>query len=226
MYSEFEKTMRKTIIDQHQLSIWAGIIGPILFVAIFMLEGWLRPGYEPLKMYVSELSLGPRGWIQIVNFIVFGVLLLVFTRSVAAEFQSGKSARSGILLLRIIALCYLASGPFVMDPAGTPRNQMTLHGTLHGIFGGIVFTLMPISCFVFLRRFREDPKWQFLQWPTLALGTISAAGVILLSVATKLPNTQNVFNEWLGLIQRTAIVPFMIWLFIFALGLLKQSKQG
>ena len=85
---------------------------------------------------------------------------------------------------------------------------------------------MPISCFVFLRRFREDPKWQFLQWPTLALGTISAVGVILLSVATKLPNTQNVFNEWLGLIQRTAIVPFMIWLFIFELGLLKQSKQG
>jgi len=226
MYSEFEKTMRKTIIDQHQLSIWAGIIGPTLFVAIFMLEGWLRPGYEPLKMYVSELSLGPRGWIQIVNFIVFGVLLLVFTRGVAAEFQSGKAARGGILLLRIIALCYLASGPFVTDPASTPRNQMTLHGTLHGIFGAIVFTLMPISCFVFLRRFREDPKWQFLQWPTLALGTISAVGVILLSVATKLPNTQNVFNEWLGLIQRTAIVPFMIWLFIFALGLLKQSKQG
>ena len=226
MYSEFEKTMRKTIIDQHQLSIWAGIIGSTLFVAIFMLEGWLRPGYEPLKMYVSELSLGPRGWIQIVNFIVFGVLLLVFTRSVAAEFQSGKAAWGGILLLRIIALCYLASGPFVMDPTGTPRNQMTLHGTLHGIFGGIVFTLMPISCFVFLRRFREDPKWQFLQWWTLALGTISAVGVILLSVATKLPNAQNVFNEWLGLIQRTAIVPFMIWIFIFALGMLKQSKQG
>jgi uncharacterized protein DUF998 len=226
MDSEFEKTMRKTSIDQHQLSIWAGIIGSALFVAIFMLEGWLRPGYEPLKMYVSELSLGPRGWIQIFNFIVFGVLLLVFTRSVAAEFQSGKAESGGILLLRIIALCYLASGPFVMDPASTPRNQMTLHGTLHGIFGGIVFTLMPISCFVFLRRFREDPKWQFLQWPTLALGTISAAGVILLSVATKLPNTQNVFNEWLGLIQRTAIVPFMIWIFILALGLLKQSKQG
>jgi len=218
--------MRKTIIDQHQSSFWAGIIGPTLFVAIFMLEGWLRPGYEPLKMYVSELSLGPRGWIQIVNFIVFGVLLLVFTRGVVAEFQSGKAARGGILLLRIIALCYLASGPFVTDPASTARNQMTLHGILHGIFGAIVFTLMPISCFVFLRRFREDPKWQFLQWPTLALGTISAAGVILLSVATKLPNTQNVFNEWLGLIQRTAIVPFMIWLFIFALGLLKQSKQG
>jgi hypothetical protein len=205
---------------------WAGMLGPGLFVVIFTLEGWLRPGYEPLKMYVSELSLGARGWIQIVNFVLFGLLLLVFTRGVAAEFQSGKASRGGANLLTILAICFLLSGPFVMDPAGTPRNQMTLHGTLHGILGGIVFILMPISCFLFLRRFREDPKWQFLQSWTLVLGTISAAGVLLLTIATKSPDTQSIFTDWLGLIQRTAIVPFMIWLFIFALGLLRQSKTG
>jgi hypothetical protein len=152
--------------------------------------------------------------------------MLLFTRAVAAEFPSGKASRGGVILLTIIAACYLASGPFVMDPTGTPRAQMSLHGTLHGIFGGIVFTLMPISCFVFLRRFREDPRWQFLQWWTLVLGTISAVGVILLTVATKTPDTQNVFTNWLGLIQRTAIVPFMIWLFVFALGLYKHSQSG
>ena len=152
-----------------------------------MLEGWLRPGYEPLKMYVSELSLGPRGWIQIVNFVLFGLLLLVFTRGVAAEFQSGKASRGGIILLTILAICYLLSGPFVMDPASTPRSQMTFHGTLHGILGGIVFSLMPVSCFVFLRRFREDSKWRFLQSSTLVLGTISVVAVLLLTIATKSP---------------------------------------
>jgi hypothetical protein len=209
----------------HRRRAWAGIIGPILFVVIFMLEGGFRPGYDPLKMFISELSLGARGWIQVVNFVFFGLLLLIFTRGVAAEFQSGKAAR-GVILLTILAICYLLSGPFVMDPAGTPLSQMTLHGTLHGIFGGIVFTLMPVSCFVFLRRFREDPKWQFLQSPTLVLGTISMAGVLLLTVATKSLATQNIFTDWLGLIQRTAIVPFMIWLFIFALGFLRQNKTG
>jgi hypothetical protein len=213
----------KTAMNQRQLA-WAGVIGPILFVVIFTIEGWLRPGYKPLTMYVSELSLGSRGWIQILNFIVFGSLFLVFTRAVAAEFQSGKASRGGVILLTIIAICYLLSGPFITDPANTPRNEMTLHGILHGIFGAIVFSLMPISCFVFLRCFREDPKWQFLQWWTLALGIIIAAAVILLTVATKLPNTQNLFGEWLGLIQRLAIVPFMIWLFVFALGLIRQSK--
>jgi hypothetical protein len=214
------------ILNQSQRTAWAGMLGSTLFIAIFMFEGWLRPGYNSLSMYVSALSLGQRGWIQILNFVVFGILMLMFTRSVAAEFQSGKASRGGLILLTIIAICYLLSGPFVMDPADTPRNQMSFHGTLHGIFGGIVFSLMPISCFVFLRRFREDPKWQFLQWWTLVLGTISAAAVILLTIATKLPDTQNIFTAWLGLIQRTAIVPFMIWLFVFALGLHSRSKQG
>jgi len=218
--------MRKLTKGQRQLAVWAGIIGPLLFVAIFMLEGWLRPGYEPLKMYVSALSLGPRGWIQMFNFIIFGVLLLVFTRGVAAEFKSGKASRGGFILLTIIAILFLISGPFVMDPTGTPLNQVTVHGTIHGLAGGIVFILMPISCFVFLRRFREDAKWQSLQWWTLVLGIIIAAAVILLTVSTKLPDIQNVFIDWLGLIQRTIIVPYMLWLFIFALGLNRRIKQG
>ena len=60
------------------LASWAGMIGPTLFVAVFTLEGWLRPGYNPLSMVVSELSLGPRGWIQITNFLMLGVLFLIF----------------------------------------------------------------------------------------------------------------------------------------------------
>lgn len=218
--------MRKMSMGQRRIATWAGIIAPALFVAVFTIEGWLRPGYEPLKTFVSALSLGPRGWVQIVNFLVFGVLFLVFTRSVAAEFQTGKASRGGVTLLTIIALCYLFSGPFVMDPTGTPLNQATIHGTLHGIFGGIVFLLMPISCFVYLRRFLIDPNWQSLKGWTLLLGTISAVGVILLTISTKLPNIANIFKDWLGLIQRTAIVPFMVWLFIFALELNRRNKQN
>ena len=218
--------MRKLTVGQRQLATWAGIIGPLLFVAIFMIEGFLRPEYNWLTTYVSALSLGRRGWVQIVNFILFGALFLVFMRAVAAEFQSGKASKWGIILLTIIASCYLLSGPFVEDLTGTPLNQSTFHGLLHGIFGGIVFSLMPVVCFVFLRRFREDPKWRPLYWWTLVMGIICAAAVVLMTIAIKIPGTQNVFKDWIGLIQRAAIIPFMIWLFIFAVGLLRRLKQS
>ncbi|MGB8253138.1 MAG: DUF998 domain-containing protein, partial [Anaerolineaceae bacterium] len=84
-------------INLLKLSTWAGIIGPTLFVAVFMIEGWLRPGYDPLSTFISTLSLGPRGWIQIINFILFGAFLLLFTRAVAAEFPSKKASKGGLI---------------------------------------------------------------------------------------------------------------------------------
>jgi hypothetical protein len=195
----------------------------VLFATIFTFEVASR--YNPLETFVSALSLGPRGWIQMVNFTVFGALLLVFTWGVAAEFPTGKAARGGPILLAIIAICYLLSGPFVMDPTGTPPSQATVHGTLHGIFGAIVFTLMPISLFVFLRRFRVDVNWQSFQGWTLVLGIIDALAVIFFSITSKLPEGQNAFSDWFGLIQRTAILPFMVWIFVFGLKLLRRSKQ-
>ena len=209
-------------MNQRQISAWAGLIATTLFVLIFTLEGWYRPGYKPLEMFVSELSLGSRGWIQILNFIIFGTLLFVFSWGITAEFQNGKASRGGPIILRTLAIGYFLSGPFVMDPV---YPSFTFHGKLHDILGWIVFPLMPISCFVFLRRFREDLNWQFLKWETLGLGLLSALGVVLLTLAAQSADVRNLFNHQLGLIQRTIIVPFMLWIFIFALGLLKRSKM-
>jgi hypothetical protein len=216
--------MKKITKNQLQLTALAGMLGAILFVTTFTVEGMLRPGYQPLAMYVSALSLGPRGLIQIVNFIIFGLLLFIFTRGVAVELPSGRAARNGLILLIIVAFCYLFSGPFVMDPMGTPLGKVTIHGTIHGILGAIAFMLMPISCFVFLRVFSQDLNWHSLRGWTLTLGSISAAALVLLTIASKFPQMQNIFVDWLGLIQRALIIPFMLWIFLFALELYKRNK--
>ncbi len=210
-------------MNMRQIAALAGMIGPVLFVAIFTLEGFLRPGYDPLRMYISALSLGPRGWIQITNFIAFGVFFLIFTHGIAAEFQNGRASKAGPILLTIIGISFLVSGPFVMDPA-TNEGTMSLCGMIHGIFGGIVFTLMPLSCFVFLRRFQEDQKWRSFQWCTIVAGIIVTVAVILLSIVTKLPAALDAYGAWVGLIQRMALVPYMIWIFAFALKFYKKMR--
>lgn len=192
------------------------MIGSALFVTVFTIEGWLRSGYDARSTFISELSIGPRGWIQILNFIVLGILFLVFAWGVAAEFRDGKASRAGPILLGIIGFSFLVSGPFVTDLARTPRDQMSLHGLIHGIFGALVFSLSPISCFVFWRRFRQDPKWKRLAGWTLAAGVTTGAAVILLSAATKTTVIPNIFTPWNGLIQRMVIIPYLIWIFMFA----------
>ena len=210
------------ISDRRVLAGWAGMMGSALFVTVFTLEGWLRPGYDPRSTFISELSIGPRGWVQILNFIILGTLFLVFTWGVVDEFREGKASKAGPILLAIIGFSFLVSGPFVTDVAATPRDQMSLHGILHGIFGALVFSLSPISCFVFWRRFRQDPNWQILKGWTLAAGIITTAAVILLSAAIKTQVIPNVFTPWTGLIQRMVIIPYLTWIFFFAFALRKR----
>jgi hypothetical protein len=217
--------MITTVNFKKQWSAWAGMVAPLVFASVFLIEGWCRPDYHPFSTYVSALSIGTRGWIQITNFVVFGSLFFIFSRGIAAEFPTGKASKWGPRLLTIIATCYLFSGPFVMDAMGTPRSEMSVHGLVHGILGGIVFSLMPVSCFVFLRRFREDPKWQSLQGWTLGAGVVISAAVIVQTIATKFLFTHDFFKDWLGLIQRAAILPYMIWLFVFAFGLYKRIAK-
>ena len=211
------------VSDRRVLAGWAGMIGSALFVTVFTLEGWLRPGYDPRSTFISELSIGPRGWVQILNFIILGTLFLVFTWGVADEFREGKASKAGPILLAIIGFSFLVSGPLVTDVAATPRDQMSLHGILHGIFGALVFSLSPISCFVFWRRFRQDPNWQHLKGWILAAGIITTAAVILLSASTKTQVKPNVFTPWNGLIQRMVIITYLIWIFSFAFALRKRS---
>jgi hypothetical protein len=201
------------------------MIGSALFVTVFTLEGWLRPNYDPRSMYVSELSLGPRGWIQITNFIVSELLLLVFARGVAAEFRTGKASKAGPILLAIVGWSLLVSGPFVMDPAATPRDLMTVHSRLHWLFGSLVFSLAPASCWVFLRRFWNDPEWQSFCWWTCAIGIVTTTAVLVLSVGpTRPPAPPNSFNQWNGLIQRTLLIPYFLWTFTFAFEMLRRVK--
>jgi len=203
---------------------WAGMIGSVLFVTVFTIEGWLRPGYDWRSTFISELSIGPRGWIQIINFIILGILFLVFTWGVAGEFREGKASKWGPILLAIIGFSFLVSGPLVTDVASTPRDQMSVHGIFHGIFGALVFSLSPVSVFVFWRRFSEDPNWKHLQGWTLIAGIITTVALIIFTASAKQPVQPNVFTPWNGLIQRTVLVPYLIWIFTFALALRNKKS--
>ena len=214
-------------IDMRSFVAGAGMIGPALFVGVFTVEGFLRPEYNLFSMYVSELSLGPRGWVQVLNFIIFGVLFLVFAFGITIESKEQKSSQVGPILLNIIGLLFLLSGPFIMDPATTPRDEWSLFGTIHQLLGALAFVLFPVSCFVFWWRFKEDPEWQLFRWGTLITGLIIIVGIILLRIGpTMPPEPPNAFNAWVGLIQRVIFIPYLAWIFTFAFMLRKRRMRS
>ena len=104
-----------------RVSALAGISGPIAFSIAFTVQGLVRRGeYDPIAEPVSALEAGPNGWIQQVNFVVFGLLLLVFAVGLNRAIASPRLPTvSGVLLLLTgIGLLLAAALPLREDAAG------------------------------------------------------------------------------------------------------------
>ena len=57
-------------IGSTEFLLLCGVIGPLLFIVVLLIEGATRPGYSVLRNYGSDLELSNQGWEQIANFIV------------------------------------------------------------------------------------------------------------------------------------------------------------
>jgi hypothetical protein len=218
-----------------RFSAWCILAGSAFYFGVIMLEGLLRADYHATTMFISELELGSRGFVQIVNFVVFGLSILLFAVGVAFAFGTTRAGRIGVTLLVIIGICEVASGVFVIDPVpvigvtfspvGIGPHHMSFHSKFHYVVGSLAFFLAPVCAFffVFADRFAKDATWQaFRRW-SLILGIAMALGLVLIKLAT-IPPPSNPMQPWRGLIQRAMILPFVVWLFAFGVVLLNRGS--
>jgi len=68
-------------ISSTEFLLGCGVIGPLLFIVVLLIEGATRPGYSAWRNYGSDLELSNQGWEQIANFIVCGLLLVNWVKS-------------------------------------------------------------------------------------------------------------------------------------------------
>ena len=163
----------------------AGMIGPAMFALIVVVLTALQYdfmvglGWDPVGAsdvpFPSALALGPYGFLQVLNFVLFGVMLIVFAaglrRGVAAE---GRTSWAGpaCLVVAGVASVLLA---FKTDPH-TSAQTHTWHGSIHlGAF--LVLGLSMLAAMLFLwRRLEKDPAWRGYGWYSL----VSAALALVL----------------------------------------------
>jgi hypothetical protein len=195
----------------------AGLIGPLFFFIVVIVEGATRPEYNPLHHVVSTLALGPGGWIVNTALGVLGVLLLFFAVGLRRVLYPGTGSTWAPILIAVSGLAFIAEVIFVSDPAlGYPpaaADTSTLHGTLHNVLS-VVFETPTIvaACIVLARRFAKTPGGR--QWVIFSVVTILV--VVLLQVLAIQAYLSNDPDSPFGLIQRLQFFTLQGWIAVLA----------
>lgn len=187
-----------------------GAIGPTLFMATFFIDGGTRPGYDPSRNFVSQLSTGERGWLQITNFVVCGLLLLAGTVGLSRT----PGPRAATILIAANAVALIAAGVFVADPGrGYPPGahvptESTPHSTVHGLASLIAFLSLGAAPLVVAAHTRASRVWA-------AYSLFSGIVVLGFFAATVVVSNQDerlVSGAPIGVLQRISIVAGFTWL--------------
>ncbi|GLZ30387.1 hypothetical protein Lesp02_25760 [Lentzea sp. NBRC 105346] len=136
--------------------LWCGF-APVVFVIVLLVEGWLRPGYDPVHQFGSELSLGPRGWIQVTNFVVTGVLVLAFATRLRGALA---------VLIAIFGATLVVAGLFTTDP-----NHQSVAGMIHDLNSLPNFAALAAATFVASAK-------RIYRWYSAGTGVVVVAGFV------------------------------------------------
>ena len=204
-----------------------GLIGAVLFVVVFLIEGATRPGYSAWRNFVSQLSLSDQGWEQVANFIVCGVLCMGFALGVRRALGTGKGSSGGPVALAIVGLGLITAGVFPTGPAlgypNVPEAFTATHprGIVHGLAGLATFISLTVACFILARRFSGDRArrgWALYSTVTgvvVVVSFIASNVTSILDMSSVMPDAPN------GLLQRVAIIAGWSWMALLAARLLR-----
>ena len=206
-----------------RLLLACGAVGPLLFVVVFLVEGAIRPDYSPLRHFVSSLSLGDGGWVQVASFLICGTLVACFAVGLRLALVAGKGATWGPILLGVFGVSLLGAGLFSTDPLleypPGAAAVTTVHGALHMLFSLIAFAALAAACLVLSRRFAGDPTWR--GWA--AYSVVTGILVLALFVATDVVSLSPDPTAPAGLVQRITIAVGWGWVALLALKLTKDE---
>ena len=205
----------------------AGLVGPLLFIVVFLVEGITRPGYSAWRHYVSQLATGNSGWVQVVNFVVCGALVIGFAFGLRQTLRPGRASLAAPILMGLFGSALIVAGVFSTDPAlGYPVGALpihTTHGMVHGLAGLAAFSLLPVTALVMAWRFSADSATRRWAMYSVAIGLL-IIGCFIASTAFSVLDERGVLtNAPTGFVQRVAIIGGWTWIAMVAL---RQLRLG
>lgn len=138
-----------------------GVVSGPFFYVVAIAQILTRPGFDIRHHAISVLSLGDRGWIQVANFAITGLLAIACAVGVRRLLRGGRGGTWGPVLIGLYGIGLLTGSIFHPDPGlgfppGAPAGMPTTmsgHAAVHMVGFFVAFVAVIAACFVLRRHF-------------------------------------------------------------------------
>ena len=198
---------------KQQFYALCGIIAPIIFWFMVVIESLLRPGYSQYYNFVSDLGVGHLSILQNINFIVFGILTIGLSIGLRNGLPKpmGKSLKAGVWFVILFAIGVLLAGVF-------PESY--LGANPHNIVSATAFVAIIAAQLLIWKGLKNNDSNMWGRYATYSLisGLLSLILVILLKVAM-------LYGIYPGLSQRAFLIVSWIWIGVTGIKLYTLTQK-
>ena len=198
-----------------------GVAGPIIFAVVALVQSLLRPEHSLVADPISALAAGPSGWVQDVNFLVFGSLMIAYAIGLHLGVRPTRWAIVGLAFLVLSGVGLVWAGVFPSTDATGARWDDRV---LHIVAFPMTFLGAGIGLIVMSRRMAGDPRWR--SFATYALATGIAMLVLLLAGAGLVRPPGAPLHLWWGLFQWILLAVWFLCTVVLALRLLRVARAA
>lgn len=164
-----------------------GVIAGPFYVVVSVAQGLAKDGFDFRRHAWSMLANGPYGWIQSVNLLLTGLMIIAF----AVGLGRNGAGRGAARLVGVFGAGMIGAGVFRADPgmgfpAGTPDGPGTVswHGGLHFAVSGVGFLCLVVAVMLLARRFQPAFSRVTAVAFLIGFGCVAAGGGATWSILT------------------------------------------
>jgi hypothetical protein len=199
----------------HFLAI-CGVTAPVVMLVLWTIASLLRPGYDQVTQYGSELGTGPNAIIMNSNFFITGWLVVAFAAGLLRGVHVGRWFQFGSVLVGTFGIGELLTALIPCDP-GCPIAAQSLSQLAHNVDAVIAFTALALAPILVSKGFGYDDYWKPYRTYSLITGIVAMA---LLSVFSA--SVLGYFG-FVGLLQRLFLAGPFLWIEVMATRLLEYG---
>jgi hypothetical protein len=205
----------------------AGVVGPAVFTAAWIVSSLRQAGHAPADIQISGLAApdAKDPWIMITGFLVLGGCAAAFGEAARQEFSARSPGRGqrraaraefGPVLIEGAGMLTIAAGLLRRDHMLLVPGHVSWHNHAHDAVSAAIYVDLVLAQLALARRFGRDAAWKAWR-PWLQCSAAATALILIVFAAgTSAPDA--------GIAQRAAVTVPLAVMAAIAARLLRQRS--